>query len=139
MIYVVAGLAIPYDVEAVHDFRRWRLLPGALRAAGDRVPFLRDHDQGQRLGWITWFMGTTAGLRVRGWSRVPVPAGTALSAKFTVLDSLRDAGAVVVRRAVLDEVSMVRRGAYADAVTTEEEEVPRWPDTRVRTSCATAQ
>jgi hypothetical protein len=121
-MWTIQGLALPYDVEAKHEFRRWRFAREAIEFE-DRVPFLRDHDNGQRRGWVSKVRQLKAGLKVFGASRVRVPEGTPLSAGILPLDVEEIAGITVVRRARLLEVSMVKRAAFLGAAITERKKV----------------
>ena len=121
-MWTIQGLALPYDVTARHDFRRWRFEQGAIEFEG-RVPFLRDHDNGQRKGWISKVRQLKTGLKVFGESRVRVPEGTPLSAGILPLEIEEIDGVTVVRRARLLEVSMVKRAAFFGAAITERKRV----------------
>ena len=134
---LASGLAAPYAVRSAPGLLRGRavvVLPGAfaasLAAVGDgrhRVRLLVNHDAGREIA-VTGGGGivlavSPAGLRL---GIVASPAGRAaigflrgnpsmryLSAGFRVADSFTDAdGALHVRRAYLNEVSLVTAGAF---------------------------
>lgn len=137
------GLAAPYDVVAHKSRKRWRFSPGALTVADGRVDLLRDHDQAQRIGRVS-FCGALKcrcrpvsarpdGLWMRGWTRWPVTAGMGLSIGFTPIDVDKVAGERVVRSAVIEEVSIVQHPAWPACVITEVEEVVTWPRTLAHT------
>lgn len=114
MKQTIKGLALPFDLETRRHFRRWKFLPGSIVFPG-WVPLLRAHDNALRIGRIEKVRSLKAGFKVMGWSRVSVPAGTPLSVGFWPEELEEEGGVLIVRRARLEEVSVVRRGAYREA------------------------
>lgn len=114
MKQTIKGLALPYDLEARRHFRRWKFLPGSI-VYPEWVPLLRAHDNALRIGRITKMRNLKAGFKVEGWSQVPVPPGTPLSIGYWPEEIEEEGGVLVIRRARLEEVSVVRRGAYEEA------------------------
>lgn len=118
---LVYGIAMPWNVEALKNFRRWKYLPGSIKVEAP-ISLLRDHDNSQRVGLIVSFQETEDGLPVTGWVR-PSPAGDralavatdggALSAGLEEIKFEKIDGICVVRSAVLREVSIVKAGAFA--------------------------
>lgn len=129
---LVHGIAMPWNVEALKNFRRWKYLPGSIKVEAP-ISLLRDHDNSQRVGLIVSFQETEDGLPVTGWVR-PSPAGDralavaisgggvdehgkprpgALSAGLEEIKFEKIDGICVVRSAVLREVSIVKAGAFA--------------------------
>lgn len=114
MSWTVTGLAMPFDLETRHAFRRWKFLPGSLIIDGP-VMLLRDHDNAQRLGRILRVRQLKAGLKIFAVARVQVPRGTPLSAGIYPIQLEEEGGVLIIRRARLEEVSVVKRSAYEEA------------------------
>ncbi len=120
----ISWLALPYGPVGVSGRAKWCFADGSVTWDG-RLRLLREHDQAQRLGVVSASL-VAAGI----WARALVSRGPAgdralalaaagvlngFSAGVRVLESMRRHGVMVVLRAVLDEVSLVRSPGFSAA------------------------
>jgi HK97 family phage prohead protease len=130
---VISGLALPYGRVAVKNGRRFRFLPGSIEWSElSRVKLLRDHDFSQAIGRAIDIQDTDGGLQVtfkvaRGpdGDKALALAEDGVTDGFSVgvdiLDAVPDPnnrGVMLVRRALLSEVSLLAMPAFDDARVT---------------------
>ncbi|MBQ1042370.1 phage portal protein [Micromonospora sp. C72] len=126
----ITGLAVPFNKIALNGGRRWRFAPGSLEFAElGRVKLLRDHDRAQAVGKAVELTQTETGYVVSfKVARGPDGDRVLALAEDGVLDGLSigveiadavpdpdNRGALLVRRALLREVSLTAMPAFDDS------------------------
>lgn len=129
----ITGLAVPFNQSAINQRRRWQFLPDSLEYADlGRVKLLRDHDWSQALGKAVELAQTPEGYLVtlkvargpegdKALALAEDGAVDGLSINVDILDAIPDPnnpGVMLVRRALLREVSLTARPAFDDSRVT---------------------
>lgn len=117
--HLVTGMALPYDVATRKAFRRWVFETDSLVI--DLPVWLLDaHDNSLRIGRIERAYHWPNGLMVSGRADREVPEGTPLSADVNIIGARRVNGIMIVEKAELVHISVVKRAAFPDARTHKE-------------------
>lgn len=138
----IAGVAVPYGVDAVALTGAVRIERGAIRAEG-KPKFIRDHDMSRPLGVVSELIDTEDALLFEAKISATRDGDEALVlASDGVLDSVSvgldvedfeyDGRTMVVKSAVMKELSLLAYGAFPEAkvasVAASEPEEPTEPE-----------
>ena len=139
---IISGIAVPYNVEAQAMTGSVKILPGAIRAEG-KPKFIRDHDLSKPIGIITELVDTNEALLFEAKISATRDGDEALVlAADGVLDSVSvgldvqdfeyEGRTMVVKSAVMKELSLLAYGAFPEAkvasVAASEPETPTTPE-----------
>jgi HK97 family phage prohead protease/HK97 family phage major capsid protein len=139
---VISGVAVPYNVEAQAMTGSVKILPGAIRAEG-KPKFIRDHDLSKPIGVVTELVDSSDGLLFEAKISATRDGDEALVlAADGVLDSVSvgldvqdfeyEGRTMVVKSAVMKELSLLAYGAFPEAkvasVAASEPENPTTPE-----------
>jgi HK97 family phage prohead protease/HK97 family phage major capsid protein len=121
----IAGVAVPYDVEATALTGSVKIQRGAIRAEG-KPKFIRDHDMSKPIGVVTELIDTDEALMFEAKISATRDGDEALVlASDGVLDSVSvgldvedfeyEGRTMVVKSAVMKELSLLAYGAFPEA------------------------
>lgn len=121
----IAGVAVPYNVEAQALTGSVKILPGSIRAEG-KPKFIRDHDLSKPIGVVNELIDTNEALMFEAKISATRDGDEALVlASDGVLDSVSvgldvedfeyEGRTMVVKSAVMKELSLLAYGAFQEA------------------------